>query len=441
MQKIYLFILSSIYLVSFAGNGIVFKENKNQWPSNVLFGADYKTTKFYVNNDGFNFCIYDGNDLYKAFEAQGTQKVDEEGNYIGKKPMVKGHNYNLIFNNASFLNATKTNPLKEYYNYFLGNDRTKWAGNVKAYEELLFTDIYTNIDLRLYSNSAGIKYDLIVKPHGNIQEIELNYKHINALGIKDGNLIVETSVGNITEQKPYAYQIIKGKKIEVKCQYELKNNTTIIYNLPNGYNTSYELIIDPTIVVCSYGNNTNDYNGGYGANYDVFGNIFLIGLSIDNYATTAGAFQTTFDSLYDNTLTKYDANGGTKIFSTYLGGNNAEDMQNVIISNFDITIFGKTFSTNFPVTVNAYDTTYNDPINNNSADFFISKLDLTGSTLIASTYVGGSGNEGHNSMGANYAYFSLSYTFFGNMVLIHKVIFMFLAQAHQQIFQLPVAHF
>ncbi len=69
MQKIYIFILSSIYLVSFAGNGIVFKENKTQWPSNVLFGADYRTTKFFVTNNGFNFCVYDGNDIYNAHQS------------------------------------------------------------------------------------------------------------------------------------------------------------------------------------------------------------------------------------------------------------------------------------------------------------------------------------------------------------------------------------
>lgn len=392
MQKIYLFILSSIYLVSFAGNGIPFKENKNQWPSNVLFGADYRTTKFFVTNNSFNFCVYNGNDIYKAHQTKHDEK--NESNSISKQ-LIKGHNYNVIFNNASFLNVSKTKPITEYFNYFIGNDESKWASNVKAFEELFFSDIYQNIDLKLYSNNDDIKYDIIVKPNGNIHQVELNYKDVNHLSIKNGNLIVETSIGNITEQKPYAYQFIKGKKVEVSCQYVLKNNTTIIYDLPNGYNKNYELIIDPTIVVCSYDNSTV-WSNCYGATYDSFGNIFVYGISENGYPTTPGAFQATCDSLYDNIISKYNATGTTKLFTTYLGGDNYEDIQNAIVNTTDITLFGTTYSTNFPVSANAFDTSFNDTTGSN--DLFVSKLDLTGSSLIASTYIGGTNDDGINSI-------------------------------------------
>lgn len=398
MQKIYLFILSSIYLVSFAGNGIVFKENKNQWPSNVLFGADYKSTHFFVNTDGFNFCIYDGNDLYKAHQASHDKKNSEEETAPINLSKIKGHNYSVVFNNASFLKVNKINPLTEYYNYFIGNDKSKWAGNVKAYEELLFSSIYPNIDLKLYSNNSNVKYDLIVKPHADIRQIQLNYKDIDGLAIKNGNLIIATSVGNMIEQKPYAYQIIKGKKIEVVCHYVLKNNNTIVYELPNGYNTNYELIIDPTIVVCSYSNSAV-WSNCYGASYDDIGNVFVMGFVDVGYPTTVGAFQIVSDSMFDAVITKYNSSGNTKIFSTYLGGNGQDILQNIVITNNDITIFGITHSTNFPVTINAYDTSYNDTIANYS-DFFVSKLDLTGSSFFASTYIGGSNDDGINVLSA-----------------------------------------
>lgn len=415
MRKSYILLfLIIIQICSIANTGIIFKENKNQWPKNVLFGADYKTTKFFVNDDGFNFCIYDGNDLHKSSEAQHGQKVDENGTYLDNKQRVKGHNYKVVFNNASFLNITKSKTLTEYYNYFLGNDKAKWTGNVKAYEEILFTDIYNNIDLKLYSNSIGIKYDLIVKPHANINGVELNYKNINNIFIKDGNLVVETSIGNVIEQKPYAYQIIKGRKIEIKCEYNLKTKNTVGYNLPNGYNTNYELIIDPTIIVCSYSNSTV-LSTCWGASHDKLGNIYVSGISLIGYPTTIGAFQISFDSLYDNTITKYDANGTTKVFSTYLGGSKIDLIQNVIVTNTDITVFGQTFSDNFPVTSNAYDTSYNDPIYNNTLDFYISKLSLTGSNLIASTYIGGSGNEGINVFTGNTGSSVLGVEFTGNM--------------------------
>lgn len=392
MQKIYILILSSIHLISFADSGIAFKENKNQWPSNVLFGANYRTTKFFVNNNGFNFCVYDGKDINKAHQVR-HDKINEN-NAIDNQ-LVKGHNYNVIFNNASFLNVSKFSPLTEYYNYFIGNDESKWAGNVRAFEELLFSNIYSDIDLKLYSNKNDIKYDIIVKPHGNIYQVELNYRNVNHLSIKDGSLIVETSIGNIIEQKPYAYQFIKGKKTQVACQYVLKNNN-VTYSLPNGYNDNYELVIDPTIVVCSY-DNSPVWSNCHGASYDVFGNIFVLGQADAGYPTTTGAFQILSDSLYDNIVSKYNPTGNIKIFTTYVGGDNYEFIQNTVVTNNEINVFGTTYSSNFPTSINAFDKTFNDTLPN-FCDFFVCKLDLTGSSLLASTYIGGLGNDGINSV-------------------------------------------
>ena len=409
MLKIYLYILLFFSLASIADNGIAFKENKNQWPGNVLFGADYKSTRFFVNTNGFNFCVYDGNDLHKAHHAKHHKNNSEEGITPATQSIVKGHNYSVIFNNASFLNIHKTKPLTEYYNYFIGNDESKWTGNVKAYDELLFSDIYTNIDLKLYSNSTNIKYDIIVKPNGNSNQVELNYKSVNSVLIKNGNLVIETSIGNVIEQKPYAYQFIKGKKIEVLCRYKLKDNNTVIYDLPNGYNKNYDLIIDPTIIVCSYDNSTVWANC-YGATHDAIGNIFVLGIANAGYPITPGAFQTTADSIFDDIVTKYNPNGSSKIFTTYLGGDNYEAIQNAIVTNTSITLFGTTYSTNFPVTTNAYDTSFNDTTS--QSDLYISKLDLTGSSLIASTYIGGS-----NADGINNTTVSLELGHIGNMVM------------------------
>ena len=405
MQKIYFAILLFFSLASSADNGIAFKENKNQWPGNVLFGAAYKSTQFFVNNHGFNFCVYDGNDLYRAHEARHKEKNKT-------KQLAKGHNYEVAFNNASFLNVTKSKALTEYYNYFLGNDESKWSSNVKAYEELMFSNIYKHIDLKLYSNANDIKYDLIVKSGANINDIELNYNHVNSLFIKDGKLVVETSVGNMIEQKPYAYQIIKGKKIEVACEYNLKNSTTVVYHLPNGYNKNYELVIDPTIVVCSYDNSTV-WSNCYGATYDNFGNIFVYGISESGYPITSGAFQTTCDSIFDNIISKYNTTGTTKIFTTYLGGDNYEDIQNVIVGATDITLFGSTYSTNFPTTINAFDTSYNDTTSSN--DLYVAKLNLTGSSLIASTYIGGTSDDGINNVTV-----SLELGHLGNMAIDYQ---------------------
>jgi len=69
-----------------------------------------------------------------------------------KPPVVHGHNYEVEFVGADLSNTIKKNETPEYYNYFLGKDRSKWASEVKAYGNVQFKEIYKGIDLKLYSN-------------------------------------------------------------------------------------------------------------------------------------------------------------------------------------------------------------------------------------------------------------------------------------------------
>jgi PKD repeat protein len=415
MRNICVFIFLTLQGYVFSDTGIPFKENKGQWPGHVLFAANYKTTSFFVNTDGFSFCILDGNDLKKGHDTKYHSRFTENEPDQTGKCFVKGHNYSVTFNKASFSSVTKPAALKEYYNYFLGNDEKTWVGDVKAFEHLLFNNIYKNIDLRLYSNNDDLKYDLIIKPHADVTQLELTYENTGGLSLKNGSLVVQTSVGVVVEQKPFAYQIIKGVKTEVACEYVLKTDRTVTYNITGNYNANNELVIDPTVVVCSY-SGSHAWSNCNGASYDAAGNIFVFGTSEAGYPVTTGAFQMAFDSIYDNTITKYDATGSNKLFSTYLGGSRSESIQNIVVTQTAITVFGRTNSPDFPVTANAFDKVLNDTTTNITNDLFLCRLNLAGSSLLASTYVGGSANEGINiltSTGTTYSEFN----FTGNMVV------------------------
>lgn len=360
---------------------LIFKENKGQWPNKVLFASEFANTKFYVNTNSFNYCIYDADDIEKVHLQHQTHS-DEVS-------MIHGHNYEVEFINAEFKKITKNNEQKEYFNYFLGNDKSKWASDVKAYKNVSFSEIYPNIDMDLYSTDFNIKYDFIVKKGADLNVIQLQYKYINDIDIIDDALIIKTSVGNVTEYKPSAYQLINGKRKDVLCRYLLLNDNTIGFNCPDGYNKNYDLIIDPVVLVASFSGSTT-FARGAAATYDENGNIYNIGVTgASNYPTTLGAFQNTVNSLEWNFIVSaYNNTGSVKLFSTFLGGDSLDYPINMVVKNNIINIFGTSNSKTFPVTSNAYDTTCNGKV-----DFVISKLNITGTNLIASTYLGGSGNE------------------------------------------------
>ncbi len=96
--------------------------------------------------------------------------------------------------------------LPTYNNYFTGNDAAKWASDCKVYEAVTYKNIYPNIDVRYYTESGNLKYDLIVHPGGNPNAIAMRYEGGVKLEVKNKELIIGTSVGSIKELYPYSYQ-------------------------------------------------------------------------------------------------------------------------------------------------------------------------------------------------------------------------------------------
>jgi hypothetical protein len=111
-----------------------------------------------------------------------------------------------------------------------------------------------------------------------------------------------------------------------------------------------------------------------------------------NFPVTPGAYQTTFmgpTNGHDAFLTKMNPTGTALVFSTYLGGNGDTGSTGIAIDQSgNIWLKGQTKSTVFPVTPGAFQTTLG-----GAFDAFVSEIDPTGSQLLYSTYLGGSGTE------------------------------------------------
>src|SRR5437899_498700 len=127
------YILILISFLTKAGNpaSIIFKENRGQWPEKVLFGTEFLNTKFYINKSSFNYCVYNYAELAKI-------NIRERE----KKSIIHGHNYEVNFVGGNLNNFSKKEEQSDYYNYFLGNDKRKWASKVKGYQEVEFKDVY-----------------------------------------------------------------------------------------------------------------------------------------------------------------------------------------------------------------------------------------------------------------------------------------------------------
>ena len=274
----------------------------------VYAGSNAKTGDLqYVQNQGqwqnnilFATPVYGGN-LYleKDRFTWGFSNSSElghfkhEGNAEDIKNFIyKKHAFRTHFQNSNpDVKVTGENKFSNYYNYFIGKDETKWKGAVPAFGAVRYSELYPGTDLLVYSQSNSMKYDFILAPNADASQIRFKYEGLKDLRISGGNLELVTSINTIVEMKPIAYQIISGVKTMVECDFILES-TSVSFSFPNGYDKNYELTIDPAILIfASYSGSTAD-NWGYSATYDAAGNLYGAGITFDDgYPLTVGAFQ------------------------------------------------------------------------------------------------------------------------------------------------------
>ncbi|MCT4579878.1 MAG: gliding motility-associated C-terminal domain-containing protein [Flavobacteriales bacterium] len=388
--------------------GYTFIENKNQWHQNVQYKADVQSGFFYLENDGFLFNLMD----VKKANAYIKSHYDKTINRDFKT--LDWHAYKVQFKNSSpNVELEGSDQTPEYYNFFVGDDASKWAGNVKAYHTINYKGIYEGIDARVYTKLFDLKYDLIVRKGANPNAIAIAYQGADKVEIRNERLHIFTTVNHIVEDKPFAYQIIEGKVVEVPCAYRLDGNV-LTFDLPEGYHPSYDLVIDPTLKFSTYSGSFSN-NFGYTATFDSKGFLYSGSSAFGNqYPTTLGAYNTSFSGgIVDIAISKFDTTGTFLLYSTYLGGSSDELPHSLIVNSLDeLFVLGTTSSNNFPTTVGCYDATFNGGTPNNlqnglgvnyvnGSDLIVSHLSANGANLLGSTYLGGSQNDGLNSTSTN----------------------------------------
>ena len=385
-----------------AQSHIQFTENKNQWNSNISHRAQLDGGALFIEKNGnLTYHLYD--------------KDNYRGRHLGKitSPNLKFHAYTIDFigSNANPI-VVSNNMTTDYVNFFIGKNPSTWATNVRQYKTVSVNNLYNHIDAVYSGGSQSIKYNFIVKPTGNPNDIKIHYSGINSIKLKNSELYVSTSVSESIEQKPYVFQIINGDTIEIPSKFVLKDNT-VSFKLLKDYDHSQELIIDPLLVFAAQSGSTAD-NFGMTATYDSRGSLYTGGTAFNiGYPTTLGAYDVTYNGsastgFTDVVITKFDSAGAFLKYSTYIGGATASEIVTSLIvdKNDNLCLYGATGATDFPTTVGCYDNTFNGgtAINfvfngtnfNNGTDIYVAKLNSAGNTLMASTYIGGAENDGVN---------------------------------------------
>jgi len=211
------------------------------------------------------------------------------------------------------------------FNYFRGNDPLKWVKGTRTYEKILYKDLYPHIDFIVYGSGGRIKHEYWVSAEGEVEKIKLRYEGIKQLRVNERGQL----------------EIETGEGV-------LREDAPFSYQIIDGERVKVEAryVIDK--------DNTLRYK--------------------------VGKYRKDKELIIDPTL----------IYSTYLGGSSWEEFREIAIDGSgNAYITGNTYSSDFPTTPGAYDTSYN----GGSWDAFITKINSAGTDLLYSTYLGGSNDD------------------------------------------------
>lgn len=430
MNSINKIILNFVFLFPFIWSSsnvlaqLQFIENKGQWDNRITYKADITSGAFFLQNKGFTVVLHNQADLQSfSGHMHGTQFADSIKIHNGeaasntsnaaislssksalpspKSFTIRSHAYRVSFTGAN--NTVLAQPdkaLNTYNNYFIGNDKSKWQGNCKIYQGVTYKDMYPNIDVRYYTDAGTLKYDLIVHPGGNVDDIALNYEGVDNLRIKNKELVIGTSVGDVKELYPYTYQVSNTGRSTLDCKYVVKGNT--VKFKVGDYDKNATIIIDPTLIFASFTGSTTD-NWGYTATPGPDGSLFAGGISFGTgYPASPGAYDINYNGggqedangPYDIAIIKLSPNGVNRIYATYLGGATGNEQPHSMISDGqgNLIVAGRTSSTDFPNMLNLVTKA-------GGADIFIVKFNASGSALLGAVKIGGSADDGVNIKG------------------------------------------
>lgn len=375
-----------------------FIENNGQWEDEVKYKAILGSASIFITENGFVYNIASQDDLDNIHEK--TCGIDVQGDVDLSNEIIRHHAYRVKFEGSN-KNATFNPELKRknYHNYFIGNDESKWAGKVGLYGKVNQTEIYSGVNLSVYSSGQSLKYDFIVSAGSNPNQIKISFDGVKPILAENGDLIIPTSIYEIIEKAPYTYQIINDQKVVIKSNYIFDKEGHLSFEFPDGYNSNYDLIIDPELVFATFSGSTGGNNYSYATGFDSDGSMFAAASCwAGGWPVTLGAFQQTHTgSLHCVSVNKYTPDGLGLIFSTYFGGNvGGYTLPCVVKGNHanELLLAGTTQSTNLPVTSNAFQTT-----SQGNWDLYVTHFSFDGSALIGSTYVGTSAADGYSLSG------------------------------------------
>lgn len=271
----------------------------------------------------------------------------------------------MVYNGANESAETYALEKQDFaISYFNGTGRD--FPNIHANAKLITPDIYPNIDLMYSSNEHGMKYYYIVKPGGNIRDIQIEFTGATSYSL-DGTsnaLSVNTDLGSMTFDRPTAYQLTSGNATVAVTgwtpdwqtngaanKYKFNDGVytsslTLVIQVDQG-NTHFSPVTNGNLLWNSMaGGNSEDYN--IDLKLDRFGNFYTLAYTISANYYMSNTFANTppINGTESTLMMKFNKHG-VRTRQVYIGSNGSTSAVGLtIVNDSNIVIVGRNAGSN-----------------------------------------------------------------------------------------------
>ena len=283
-------------------------------------------------------------------------------------------------------------PQPATVSYFRGRDPKGWQTGVATFSEVRYSELYPGVSLVYGANGRPLKGTYTVAAGADPGRIRWTYDGGRPTVDADGRLHVHTPHGTtLTEDAPIAWQEDGEGRVPVAVRFTV-NDGTVGFEL-DAYDRTRALTIDPVIEYSTYLGGSI-YDIAWGMAVDLAGNVYVAGYTASSNFPTLDPYQPSAGGQGEAFVAKFRPDGSPQ-YITYLGGDYIDygtDIAVDLAGNAYVT--GWTGSSDFPVTPGSFQPQYA-----GGWDAFVTKLNATGTALVYSSYLGGSGQENRTNAG------------------------------------------
>jgi len=363
-------------------------KNEGQWDERALFSAP--------GYFGTTWITKDGELLHVAVKQEECKDKTEKAKTCPSKSWVISERW--VGGKVQTIKGEE--ELQTKVSYFVGNDPSKHRSNLSTYRYVSLGEVWSGVEVQLKATQKTVEKLFYVKPGADPSKIVVEVDGAEGLKLsKDGEIIIQTGLGDLKLSKPIAWQEKDGKKLPVEVSYKLIGKNRYSFEVAKA-DPSLPIVIDPILQSTYLGGDTLDSANAI-AIHPRTGDVYVAGwtLSTDFPKTTGGA-QASCSSCgsygIDAFVARLNSSLTQILQSTYLGGNGADEAKALAIhpTTGEVYVAGDTFSTNFPGTTGGAQASYGGGLD----DAFVARLNKELTQILQSTYLGGSDSDSASAL-------------------------------------------